>query len=191
MCFCCWHSPICDVNVRILLVCVVNACVQRLRPQVVLSSGLPFSHGFADFCENEVSKSVKKKLMHEKKIRPNLFLKRQLKLTQTASKLQPRADNRILHLVFALQYEISRDQPVAIVFCVKMPRSDFVRRHEAAFRDFHIFLVGALSHPKVFWGMESEPMLTPRGKSALLEAQRRVEHMTSHHTGEQGQHTTN
>ena len=25
-----------------------------------------------------------------------------------------------------------------------MPRSDFVRRHEAAFRDFHIFLVGAL-----------------------------------------------
>ena len=27
---------------------------------------------------------------------------------------------------------------------MKMPRSDFVRRHEAAFRDFHIFLVGAL-----------------------------------------------
>ena len=26
-----------------------------------------------------------------------------------------------------------------------MPRSDFVRRHEAAFRDFHIFLVGALT----------------------------------------------
>ena len=25
-----------------------------------------------------------------------------------------------------------------------MPRSGFVRRHEAAFRDFHIFLVGAL-----------------------------------------------
>ena len=52
----------------------------------------------------------------KKKIRPNLFLKRQLKLTQTASKLQPRADNRILHLVFALRYEISCDQPVAIVF---------------------------------------------------------------------------
>ena len=26
-----------------------------------------------------------------------------------------------------------------------MPLSDFVRRHEAAFRDFHIFLVGALN----------------------------------------------
>ena len=25
-----------------------------------------------------------------------------------------------------------------------MPSSDFVRQHEAAFRDFHIFLVGAL-----------------------------------------------
>ena len=86
----------------------------------------------------------KKKTNPRKKIRPNLFLKRQLKLTQTASKLQPWADDRILHLVFALQYEISRDQPVAIVFWVKMPRFDFVRRHEAAFRDFHIFFVGAL-----------------------------------------------
>ena len=64
---------------------------------------------------------------------------------QTASKLQPQADDRLLHLVFALRYEISHDQPVAIVFWVKMPRSDFVRRHEAAFRDFHIFLVGALT----------------------------------------------
>ena len=27
---------------------------------------------------------------------------------------------------------------------MKMPRSGFVRRHEAAFGDFHIFLVGAL-----------------------------------------------
>ena len=87
---------------------------------------------------------IREKKNPRKKIRPNLFLKRQLKLTQTAIKLQPRADDRILHLVFALQYEISRDQPVAIVFWVKMPRSDFVRRHEAAFRDFHIFLVGAL-----------------------------------------------
>ena len=67
-----------------------------------------------------------------KKIRPNLFLKRRLKLTQTASKLQPRADDRILRLVFALRYEISRNQPVAFVFWVKMLRSDFVRRHEAA-----------------------------------------------------------
>ena len=87
-----------------------------------------------------------KKIIREKKkkIRPNLFWKRQVKLTQTASKLQPRADDRILHLVFALRYEISCDQPVAIVFWVKMPHSDFVRRHEAAFRDFHIFWVGAL-----------------------------------------------
>ena len=65
---------------------------------------------------------------------------------QTASKLQPRADDRILHLIFALLYEISCDQPVAIVFWVKMPCSDFVHRHEAAFRDFHIFLVGALQY---------------------------------------------
>ena len=85
----------------------------------------------------------RKKKQSAKKIRPNVFLKRQLKLTQTASKLQRRSDDRILHLVFALRYEISRDQLVAIVFWVKMPHSDFVRQHEAAFRDFHIFLVGA------------------------------------------------
>ena len=82
----------------------------------VLLSGLPFSRGFADFRKNEVSESAKKKTNPRKKIRPNVFLKRQLKLTQTASKLQPRADDRILHLVFALRYEISRDQLVAIVF---------------------------------------------------------------------------
>ena len=82
----------------------------------VTVSGLPFSRGFADFRENEVSESAKKKPNPRKKIRPDLFLKRQLKLTQTASKLQPRADDSILHLVFALRYEISRDQPVAIVF---------------------------------------------------------------------------
>ena len=69
--------------------------------------------------KSEVSESTKKtnpQKKKKKKIRPNLFLKRQLKLTQTASKLQPRADDRILHLVFALRYEISRDQSVAIVF---------------------------------------------------------------------------
>ena len=116
---------------------------RKLSPTCTVT-GLPFSRSFADFREHEVSESAKKKTPNPRKIiRPNLFLKRQLKLTQTASKLQPRADNRILHLVFALRYEISRDQPV-IVFWVKMPRSDFVRRHEAAFRDFHIFLVGAL-----------------------------------------------
>ena len=91
-----------------------------------------------------------KKTNPRKKIRPNVFLKRQLKLTQTASKLQRRADDRILQLVFALRFEISRDQLVAIVFWVKMPRSDFVHRHEAAFRDFHIFLVGALLDASYF-----------------------------------------
>ena len=88
-----------------------------MTASVVGLTGLPFFHGFADFRENEVSESAKKKTPNpRKKIRPNLFLQRQLKLTQTASKLQPRADDRILHLVFALRYEISRDQPVAIVF---------------------------------------------------------------------------
>ena len=113
-------------------------------PFLLYVSGLPFSRGFADFRENEVSKSTKKKLIREKKSGPIYFLKRQLRLTQTASKLQPRADDRILHLVFALRCEISRDQTVAIVSWVKMPRSEFVRRHEAAFRDFYISLVGAL-----------------------------------------------
>ena len=37
----------------------------------------------------------RKKTNPRKKIRPGLFLKRQLKLTQTASKLQPRADDRV------------------------------------------------------------------------------------------------
>ena len=36
-----------------------------------------------------------------------------------------------------------------------MPRSDFVRRHEAAFRDFHIFLVGALSMENPPWSLIS------------------------------------
>ena len=89
--------------------------IQSVQKTCKSLSGLPFSRGFADFRENEVSESAKKNLIREKKIRPNLFLKRQLKLTQTASKLQPRADDRILHLVFALRYEISRDRPVTIV----------------------------------------------------------------------------
>ena len=92
-------------------------CTVRFGEPLWPSAGLPFSRGFADFRENEVSESANKKQTNpRKKIRPNLFLKRQLKLTQTASKLQPRADDRILHLVFALRYEISHDQPVAIVF---------------------------------------------------------------------------
>ena len=34
---------------------------------------------------------------------------------------------------------------------------------------------------KEFWGMESEPVLFPRAKSPLQEAQRRVEPATLHH----------
>ena len=37
---------------------------------------------------------------------------------------------------------------------------------------------------------KSEPMLTPREKSLLAEAQRRVEPATLHHAGQRAQHTT-
>ena len=47
------------------------------------------------------------------------------------------------------------------------------------------------SHPKEFRGMEPETMLTPREKSPLPEAQRRVEPATLHHAGQRAQHTTN
>ena len=46
-----------------------------------------------------------------------------------------------------------------------------------------------LSSKKSFGGMESEPMLTPREKSPLPEAQR-IGPMTLHHTGQSDQHTT-
>ena len=46
------------------------------------------------------------------------------------------------------------------------------------------------SHPKEFGETQSEPMLTPRGKSPLPEAQR-IEPAPLHHAGQQGQHTTN
>ena len=39
-------------------------------------------------------------------------------------------------------------------------------------------------------GMESDTMLTPRGKSPLPEAQRRVEPAMMHHAGQRAQHTT-
>ena len=38
--------------------------------------------------------------------------------------------------------------------------------------------------------MESEPMLTPKGKPPLPEAHRRIEPMMLHHTEQQAQHTT-
>ena len=46
------------------------------------------------------------------------------------------------------------------------------------------------SHLKEFKGMKSEPVLTPREKSPLPEAQRRVELVTLHHAGQRAQHTT-
>ena len=39
-------------------------------------------------------------------------------------------------------------------------------------------------------GMESGPVLTPREKSPLQEAQRRVEPAPIHHAGQGAQHTT-
>ena len=43
---------------------------------------------------------------------------------------------------------------------------------------------------KGFLGMESEPMLAPREKSPVSEAERRVEPMTLHEAGQRAQHTT-
>ena len=54
----------------------------------------------------------------------------------------------------------------------------------------HILNLGLQSHPKEFWGMESEPMWTPREKSPLPETQRRVNLATLHHTGQQIKHNT-
>ena len=48
----------------------------------------------------------------------------------------------------------------------------------------HRLNLSLYSHPKEFWGMESEPMLTPRKKSPVPEAQRRVELTMMHHTGQ-------
>ena len=41
--------------------------------------------------------------------------------------------------------------------------------------------LGLYSHPKKFGGMELEPMLTPRGKYPLPEAERRVKPAMLHH----------
>ena len=53
--------------------------------------------------------------------------------------------------------------------------------------------LGLYSHLKEFWGMESEPMLTP-GENPLYQKmfpQRRIEPAMLHHTGQQAQGTTN
>ena len=47
-----------------------------------------------------------------------------------------------------------------------------------------------LSSERVLGGMEAEPMLIPREKSSVLEAQRRIKPTRLHHTGQQAQHTT-
>ena len=61
-----------------------------------------------------------------------------------------------------------------------------VQRNACAHRlDLDLF-----SHLKEFKGMESEPMLTPWGKSPQPESQRTVEPTKLHHTGQQAQHTT-
>ena len=50
--------------------------------------------------------------------------------------------------------------------------------------------LGLCSHLKEFWGVESEPMLTPREKSPLSEAQRKVEPAMLGYAGQQTQHFT-
>ena len=49
--------------------------------------------------------------------------------------------------------------------------------------------LGLYSHPKE--GVFSRPVLTPREKSPLSEAQRRIRPTMLHHTGQRAQHTTN
>ena len=49
--------------------------------------------------------------------------------------------------------------------------------------------LGLYPHPKELQGMESEPMLTPREKSSLPEAQWRVEPTMLHHAGQRTLHT--
>ena len=54
----------------------------------------------------------------------------------------------------------------------------------------HRLDLGLFSRPKEFFkGMESESMLTQRGKS-LPEAQRKIELATLHHFGQRAQRTT-
>ena len=52
----------------------------------------------------------------------------------------------------------------------------------------HRLDLGLYSHPKEFGGMKSEPTLTPRVKSLLPEAQRRVEPMTLYYAGQRAKH---
>ena len=66
-----------------------------------------------------------------------------------------------------------------------------VRRNACVHRDLEYACVhredlGLYSHPRGFFlkGMESEPIITPREKSPLLEAQMRVEPTTLHHAGQ-------
>ena len=43
---------------------------------------------------------------------------------------------------------------------------------------------GSYSHPKSFWGKESEPILTPKEKNALPEAQWRIKPILLHQAGQ-------
>ena len=55
----------------------------------------------------------------------------------------------------------------------------------------HRLDLGFYSLIQIFEGMESEPMLTPREKSPLSDAQGSVEVARLHHAGQRAQHTTN
>ena len=58
----------------------------------------------------------------------------------------------------------------------------------------HRLDLGLYSHPKEFWEMESEPMLTSKQKSPLPERnspQGSMEPTTLHQAGQRAQHTTN
>ena len=55
----------------------------------------------------------------------------------------------------------------------------------------HRLYLGFYCHLTEFYGMESEPILTPREKSPLPEAQKRVEPVMLHHAGQQAKHTAN
>ena len=55
----------------------------------------------------------------------------------------------------------------------------------------HRLDLGVNSHSKGFWGMESEPKLTPREKSPLPEKSSPEEDRTHNTAGQWAQHTTN
>ena len=47
MCFCCWHSPIQDMNVRVFLVHVMKCMCGQTRPQFTLSPARDVGNGIS------------------------------------------------------------------------------------------------------------------------------------------------